>query len=108
MRLLIFILAPCCLAPGFSNTIFAGSLLAQQPVHASRLEANFQQTHYLPALTNPLITKGTLQIDKSGFTWQVNSPYQYTYRMHDGTMTEIGPDGHKKVLTAEQAPWIIP
>lgn len=101
MRLLFLLITLCAISSVFANA-------STTPFQAASLKANFVQTHYLPALTRPLITKGVLHINKKGFSWQVNSPYQYTYRMHNGTMTEIDATGNKKSITAEQAPWIIP
>lgn len=89
------------------NSIAGTTPVAGLP-HASSLKANFIQTHYLPALTKPLITHGQISIDKTGFIWRISKPYQYTYRMYDGKMIEIDSQGQKTITTAEESPWIIP
>lgn len=62
------------------------------------LRANFIQTKRLPALSKPFVIHGTLFYQRGqGIIWRIEKPYRYTYLLQAERITEIGPDGSRKV-----------
>lgn len=62
------------------------------------LRADFVQTKQLPALSRPFVVNGTLFYQRGqGIIWRIDKPYRYTYLLQAERITEIAPDGSRKI-----------
>lgn len=72
---------------------------------ASTIHADFDQTKTLQALKRPLRTSGKLVFARDhGVLWRIEKPYQASYALSTEKITEIGPDGSRKVRSAREVP----
>lgn len=72
---------------------------------ADVIHADFLQTKTLQALKRPLRTSGRLVFARGlGILWLVEKPYQASYALSAESVTEIGPDGSRKVRAAREVP----
>ncbi|MDN5869330.1 MAG: outer membrane lipoprotein carrier protein LolA [Nitrococcus sp.] len=69
--------------------------------------ATFVQTRTLPGFEEPLTSHGLLRVSKAeGFYWEILKPYHYVFAMNDGKAYEELPDGTRRVLKADETPWL--
>jgi len=75
--------------------------------NATLLHTDFTQTRTLKALSRPLLSRGTVVVDRQrGIIWQVNRPLQLTYVVTPQGVLEVGPDGRRKIQAAKDAPMV--
>ncbi|MBP1627427.1 MAG: outer rane lipocarrier LolA family protein [Holophagaceae bacterium] len=75
--------------------------------NAPLLHADFTQTRTLKVLSRPLISKGSVVVDRQrGIIWQVTKPLQLTYVVTPQGVLEVGPDGRRKAQAAKDAPMV--
>lgn len=71
------------------------------------IEANFVQHREVAVLKRTLILEGRLRIEQDGFMlWQVEKPYHYSYEINGHAIEEVLPDGTRRTIAAQQAPWL--
>lgn len=71
------------------------------------LHADFTQTRHIKALSRPLVSKGTVVVDRQrGIIWQVARPLNLTYVVTPQGVLEVGPDGRRKAQAAKDAPMV--
>lgn len=69
------------------------------------VHAEFTQTKTLQALKRPLRTSGRVVFARGqGVLWLIEKPYQASYALGAETVTEIGPDGARRVRAAREVP----
>lgn len=69
------------------------------------IHAEFTQTKTLQALKRPLRTSGRVVFARGqGVLWLIDKPYQASYALGAETVTEIGPDGARRVRAAREVP----
>lgn len=79
--------------------------LAARLAGATAIHAGFEQTKTLAALKRPLRTSGRIVVVRgAGILWRIEKPYQASYALTPETVTEIGPDGLRKVRAAREVP----
>ena len=72
---------------------------------AGVIHADFAQTKTLQALKRPLRTSGQMVFARGqGVLWRIEKPYQASYALSSESVTEIGPDGSRKVRAAREVP----
>lgn len=72
------------------------------------IEAEFVQERRIEALERTLLLKGALRVEREGFLfWHVREPYSYSYRLSHDVIEEIMPDGSRRELALDQAPWLM-
>ncbi len=72
---------------------------------AGVIHADFTQTKTLQALKRPLRTSGRLVFARGqGVLWLIEKPYQASYALSAERVTEIGPDGARRVRAAREVP----
>ncbi len=72
---------------------------------AGVIHADFVQTKTLQALKRPLRTSGQLVFARGqGVLWRIEKPYQASYALSADSVTEIGPDGARRVRAARDVP----
>lgn len=90
------------LLPAQSPEALTAHLRATPLVHA-----DFTQTRTLKALTKPLVSRGSVVVDQGrGILWQVKKPLALTFVVTPKGVLEVGPDGRRKVQTAQDAPMV--
>lgn len=73
----------------------------------AQFAATFVQTRTLPGFEEPLTSHGLLRISSSdGFYWEIRKPYHYVFAMNGGKAYEELPDGTRRVLKADETPWL--
>ncbi|HET7674884.1 MAG TPA: outer membrane lipoprotein carrier protein LolA [Gammaproteobacteria bacterium] len=73
----------------------------------SGFNASFVQTRTLPGFKTPIVSRGKMRVDpRSGFYWEVDSPYHYVFAMRDGHVREELPDGTVRTLKPDEKPWL--
>ncbi|MDO9225003.1 MAG: outer membrane lipoprotein carrier protein LolA [Pseudomonadota bacterium] len=86
----------------------AAPVLAQLSARLDKAEvihAEFTQTKTLQALKRPLRTTGQLVFARGqGVLWRIEKPYQASYALSAERVTEIGPDGARRVRAAREVP----
>lgn len=86
----------------------AAPVLAQLSARLDKTEvihAEFSQTKTLQALKRPLRTSGRVVFARGqGVLWLIEKPYQASYALGAETVTEIGPDGARRVRAAREVP----
>lgn len=100
-------IATLALAGGASEAAATPPLdaLAARLSDATVIHADFDQTKTLAALKRPLRTSGSIVFVRgAGVLWRIDKPYQATYALTVDTVTEIGPDGTRKVRAARDVP----
>lgn len=69
------------------------------------IHADFIQTKTLMALKRPLRTSGKLVFARGqGVLWRIEKPYQASYALNADSVTEVGPDGSRRVRAAREVP----
>lgn len=82
-----------------------GTAAAAAP--AANFAATFVQTRTLPGFKTPIVSRGKMRVDpRSGFYWEVDSPYHYVFAMRDGHVREELPDGTVRTLKPDEKPWL--
>lgn len=72
---------------------------------AGVIHADFAQTKTLQALKRPLRTSGRVVFARGqGVLWLIDRPYQASYALGAEAVTEIGPDGARRVRAAREVP----
>jgi outer membrane lipoprotein-sorting protein len=98
LTLLLGLAAPAQAAPVLAD-------LTARLDQAGAIHADFVQTKTLQALKRPLRTSGKLVFARDhGVLWQIEKPYQASYALNTEKITEIGPDGSRKVRSAREVP----
>lgn len=86
----------------------AAPILAQLTARLDKAEvihAEFTQTKTLQALKRPLRTSGQLVFARGqGVLWRIEKPYQASYALSAERVTEVGPDGSRRVRAAREVP----
>lgn len=100
LALLLFVACPL--------SAYAAPVLAQLSARLDKAEvihAEFIQTKTLQALKRPLRTTGQLVFARGqGVLWRIEKPYQASYALSAERVTEIGPDGSRRVRAAREVP----
>jgi hypothetical protein len=79
--------------------------LADRLEQSGIIHADFIQTKTLQALKRPLRTSGQIVFVRGeGVLWRIDKPYQASYALTPDTVTEVGPDGTRKVRPAREVP----
>lgn len=79
--------------------------LAARLDQAHAIHAGFTQVKSLQALKRPLKSSGRLAFARDkGVLWLIEKPYQASYALTRETVTEIAPDGSRKVRQARDVP----
>jgi hypothetical protein len=98
LALLIVLAPPLHAAPVLSQ-------LSARLDQARVIHAEFNQTKTLQALKRPLRTSGRLVFARGqGVLWLIDKPYQASYALSAESVTEIKPDGGRKVRPAREVP----
>jgi outer membrane lipoprotein-sorting protein len=72
------------------------SQIATQLGHTNGIRAHFTQTQTRAALTQPLVSSGTLLLMRGrGIVWHIDAPYQATYLITDAGVNEIDTSGRR-------------
>ncbi len=72
---------------------------------AGVIHADFIQTKTLQALKRPLRTSGRMVFARGqGVLWMIEKPYQASYALNADSVTEIGPNGSRRVRAAREVP----
>lgn len=100
---LLFI-ALCALWFALPTAAWAGDTAPPVP---DQIAAHFVQKRTLPDFDQPLISQGEVHFSREkGLKWVVKKPYQYTFSFHGDKAYEILPDGTRKTLDPDKAPWL--
>ena len=71
-------------------------------------EAEFEQTRTTPGLERPFESSGTVRwTDEEYLEWQTKEPFEYRYVLTRESMLEELPDGERREIRAEDAPWVL-
>lgn len=98
MGLAVQATAPAHAAPALSQ-------LTTRLEQAHVIHAGFSQTKTLLALKRPLRSSGQLVFARGqGVLWLIEKPYQASYALSSDSVTEIAPDGSRKLRAAREAP----
>lgn len=101
-RLLVIVW--CALLLGLPISAWAANTAPPVP---DQIAAHFVQKRTLPDFDQPLISQGEIHFSREkGLKWQVDKPYQYTFSFHGDKAYEILPDGTRKTLSPDKAPWL--
>ncbi|WP_123863436.1 LolA family protein [Burkholderia plantarii] len=64
---------------------------------AGTLRARFTQTQTLAAMNKPLVSTGSMLIDRAaGIVWRIETPYRATYVITDGGVREVDANGQPR------------
>lgn len=73
----------------------------------ARLHGTFTQTRHLAALSRPLISTGTLVVDRDrGVLWQVKKPLTLTFVLGPAGIFEVDGAGKRKGQASREAPMV--